>query len=84
MKRYTGLLPTLLTVCTLFAYSLPAFAAWNMTEQERKKLNDKYDRMNLRYKKNFITDTSEAMLIRPEKENVVNDFTVAKSLPKSK
>jgi len=84
MKRYTGLLPAQLTVCMLIAYSVPAFAAWNMTEQERKKLNDKYDRMNLRYKKSFITDTSEAMLIKPEKENVVNDFTVAKIPPEIK
>lgn len=84
MKRYTGLLPTLLTVCMLIVYSVPAFAAWNMTEQERKKLNDKYDRMNLRYKKSFITDKSEAMLIKPEKENVVNDFTIAKIPPEIK
>lgn len=58
-----------------------AFSGWNMTEKERKALNDKLDTQNLRQKTDFITDRSEKMLIEPKEEVVVKDFTVAKVPP---
>ena len=75
-----------ITVTVIFALiiSFNAFSGYNMTEKERKEFNEKYDKKNLRQKTDFVVDRSEKMLIQPEEEQVIEDFTVAKIPPEIK
>ncbi|MBN1293539.1 MAG: hypothetical protein JXB48_16990 [Candidatus Latescibacteria bacterium] len=57
------------------------YAGWNMTEDERRIQNDKYDKLKLRQKTDFVTDKSEKMLVQPAEEDVIDDFTIAKVPP---
>ncbi len=59
-----------------------ALAAWNMSEDERRRQNDRYDRMNLREKTSFVVDESPDMLVQPDEERVEGDFTVAETPPR--
>jgi hypothetical protein len=61
----------------IFVFPLSAFAGWNITEKQRREVNDRMDRMNLRKKTEFVTDRSPRMLVEPKEEQVVKDFTVA-------
>ncbi len=56
-------------------------AGWNITENERRTLNDLMDHHQLRRKTGFVTDRSPKMLIRPATETVTGKFTVAKTPP---
>lgn len=72
------LLKTVFLLTLVFGLSLSAFSAENKsTEGERRKLNDKFDRLNIRHEHEFRIDTSEKFLIRPEEDTTQETFTIA-------
>lgn len=70
-------------ILLVLAFLFPALASggWNITEKERRALNDRMDRQQLRRKSDFVTDRSAKMLVQPKTEKVVGEFGVAKTPP---
>ena len=79
----------------LFRYSLIILAVFSLafsamsaekeiTEKERKKLNDTYDKLNIRHKHVFFVDTSEKFLVRPKEDTTAEAFSIAGVAPKVK
>ncbi|MBN1290718.1 MAG: hypothetical protein JXB48_02685 [Candidatus Latescibacteria bacterium] len=65
----------------LVIFSVPIYSQTKITEKMRKIINDRMDKQQLRYKKEFTVDCSKQMLIEPAEENVVHDFEIAKTPP---
>ncbi|MBN1290413.1 MAG: hypothetical protein JXB48_01115 [Candidatus Latescibacteria bacterium] len=77
--RY-GIMLSLLCVISLNAFS----AEKEITEEERQKLNDKFDKQKIRHKHEFLVDTSDTFLKRPKDDTTAEDFTIAKVAPEVK
>ena len=71
----------LLSIFFLLIRVVPVTAGWNITEKDRRKQNDKYDKKKLRQKTEFVVDVSKKMLSQPKEEKVVTDFTIAGTPP---
>lgn len=79
LRRSNSIWCSVLSVVLLSAAA--AYPAWNMSEKERRAENDKYDRLNLRSRADFVVDHSEKLLVEPKEEVVVRDFDIAKTPP---
>ena len=77
---------SLITASFLFAVSPLAQDSKSIfeKEREREKLNEKFDKHNLREKKDFVIESSEKMLQIPEGEDPMGEFTIAKVPPTAK
>ena len=71
----------LLSLLCVLIQAVTVTAGWNITEKDRRKQNDKYDKKKLRQKTEFVTDLSTKMLEQPKEERVVTDFTIADAPP---
>lgn len=58
-------------------YSFPQ----NVTENVRKEINDYKDKHNLRYRSDFVVDSSYKLLIPHTNEMTIKDFIISKSPP---
>ena len=72
---------TVVMVSLILCAALPGAQEISEQEQERKRLNEQYDRHNLRNKQEFVVDRSDAFLIMPEDRSMGSDFTVASVPP---
>ena len=74
-----------LIVCAaiLFVMTAGAFAEDDLRTRElaRKKLNDELDTQGLRYKKEFVVDSSRDFLKKPDGTDPKGDYIVAKTPP---
>lgn len=70
------------TVAIVIMMCLPLLAGeLSKREKARKTLNDKYDRLRLRYKNHFVKDRSEHFLEPPEGVEIEGEFTIATAPP---
>ncbi len=65
----------------VLTFSLSLFSYYSISEKERKRINDKFDKYGLRYKKDFTVDKSLEFLKTPKGLDIIKDFTVAKTPP---
>ena len=81
MRRFCYLLVFL----TTFSLSFSVLSAEKkISEDERRKINDRYDKLKIRHKHEFLTDTSDTFLDRPEDDKTAEDFSIAHVPPEVK
>ncbi len=72
----------LLTIFLLAALSASTFSAEKkITEEERKRLNDRFDKLNVRDETGFVIDRSPSFLDEPEGDHARGEYDVAGTPP---
>ncbi|MBT4485301.1 MAG: hypothetical protein HOC71_16665, partial [Candidatus Latescibacteria bacterium] len=71
---------------SMFIFSVAVFADDNLSEDEKKRraLNEKYDKLRLREKTDFVVDRSPEFLKMPVEIEMGSDYTVARVPPEIK
>ena len=69
-----------ITLLLTFTMAVAQGAQLSESEQRRKELNDRHDIQNLRQKTDFVVDTSERFIQRPDAD-IAGDFTIARTPP---
>ena len=81
MRHLRSILVSLLTL----TLAVSAFSAEKeITEKEREKLNNKFDKKKIRHTHEFLIDKSDSFLERPEEEKTQENFAIARTIPEVK
>ena len=78
MKRFIICLVIMILPLTSYSQEI------SKEEQERKQLNEQFDKQHLREKTTFVHDSSETMLVKPADKKISGTYTVATVPPKVK
>ncbi len=73
----------ILFIAVLFVSTAYSQEKLSEEEQKRKELNEKFDKLEIRYKNEFVVDSSEKLLVQPGKA-AAGDYSVATNPPEIK